>query len=88
MFKNIREKFIFLPFLVLTNPPKYAILDSENKWEKSWGKMTENERIMYFLYGVLAVLGIEFLFYMLVLIVWGKGNENITINIRGIIIIS
>ena len=31
--------------------------------------ITDNERLMYFLYGMLAVLGAEFLFYMFVLIV-------------------
>ena len=30
------------------------------------------ESVKWFLYGVLAVLGVEFLFYMIVLIVWGE----------------
>lgn len=36
--------------------------------EKSWGEMSE-ESVKWFLYGVLAVLAVEFLFYMIVLIV-------------------
>ena len=36
--------------------------------EKSWGEMSENS-VKWFLYGVLAALGVEFLFYMVVLIV-------------------
>jgi len=36
--------------------------------EKSWGEMSENS-VKWFLYGALTVLGVEFLFYIFVLVV-------------------
>ena len=39
------------------------------------------ENVKWFLYGMLAVLGVEFLFYMLVLIVWGKEMRILLLTI-------